>query len=495
MSDEADVIVVGGGGSGLAAAASAAEHGASVLLLERESALGGTTGIAVGSFTANRTRHQQAASIVDTLDDHAVDAGQFAPTQIEACNNEPLRRFFLTHAAETLEWLEQMGLTFHGPSHEPPNRVPRMHNVVPGAKAYIAALQTRLLQHGGRVIFDADVRQILRGDDGVEGVLAQVDGSDRPFLARRGVVMAAGDYTNSPTLISRFKGERFSGVEGINPRSTGDGHLMCESVGAQLVNMDITYGPELRFVAPLGKRTFQQLLPSRGPLLGLAGKILPMMPKSIMSGLIRRLLVTWQHPEDALFDDGAILLNNRGERFCDERVPVERELAIADQPDKQCYILLDEALQVRYSEWPNFISTAPKIAYAYVQDYLRLRPDVAVRGSLEQVARRRQLPLDSIQQAVENVNVERGDVGVLPHLEGKDWALLGPAKAYFTTTEGGVAIDEQFRALDEANQPIEGLHAIGQNGLGGQILWGHGLHIAWAMTSGRLVGRQLAGVR
>ena len=28
-------------------------------------------------------------------------------------------------------------------------------------------------------------------------------------------------------------------------------------------------------------------------------------------------------------------------------------------------------------------------------------------------------------------------------------------------------------------------------GLGGQVLWGHGLHIAWALTSGRLVGQQL----
>jgi len=36
-----------------------------------------------------------------------------------------------------------MGLTFHGPSPEPPNRVPRMHNVVPNAKAYIATLQSR----------------------------------------------------------------------------------------------------------------------------------------------------------------------------------------------------------------------------------------------------------------------------------------------------------------------------------------------------------------
>ena len=79
-----DVIVVGGGGSGLAAATSAAENGASALLLERESELGGTTGIAVGSFTANRTRLQQAAGVTDSLADHAQDAGQFAPAEIEA---------------------------------------------------------------------------------------------------------------------------------------------------------------------------------------------------------------------------------------------------------------------------------------------------------------------------------------------------------------------------------------------------------------------------
>ena len=39
------------------------------------------------------------------------------------------------------------------------------------------------------------------------------------------------------------------------------------------------------------------------------------------------------------------------------------------------------------------------------------------------------------------------------------------------------------------NEPIAGLYAVGQNGLGGMILWSHGLHIAWAMTSGRLAGK------
>jgi succinate dehydrogenase/fumarate reductase flavoprotein subunit len=489
---EYDVVVVGGGGSGLAAAASAAEHGVSTVLLERESVLGGTTGIAVGSFTANQTRLQRQQNISDTLDDHAVDAGQFAPASIEACNNESLRRFFLSQAAATMEWLEAMGLTFHGPSPEPPNRVPRMHNVVPGAKAYIAALQSKLVSHGGRIVCDAEVTQIVREEDRVQGVVALVDGERRTFRARAGVVMAAGDYTNSAELIARFKGERFSRVEGINPNSTGAGHLLCEAAGAQLLNMEITYGPELRFVPPQSKRTFQQLLPSRGPLLRVMGRLLPLIPKPLMAAFVRRLLVTWQHPEDALFEDGAILLNEEGRRFCDERQTPEREIAIADQPQKRCYMLLDEALQARYGEWPHFVSTAPKIAYAYVQDYLRLRPDVAVSGTLEEVARRRGLSEKRVRQSVDEVNVERGDTGVLAHLRGKRWVLLGPAKSYFTTTEGGVAIDEQFRALSRQGEPIDGLYAIGQNGLGGQILWGHGLHIAWAMTSGRLVGRQLA---
>jgi fumarate reductase flavoprotein subunit len=45
--------------------------------------------------------------------------------------------------------------------------------------------------------------------------------------------------------------------------------------------------------------------------------------------------------------------------------------------------------------------------------------------------------------------------------------------------------------LDAAGRPIAGLYAVGQNGLGGMILWGHGLHIAWAMTSGRLAGKTI----
>lgn len=487
-----DIVIVGGGGSGLAAGVSAAEHGASVLVLEKLPALGGSTGIAVGSYTANRTAWQRKAGVQDTLEEHAEDAGRFAPLEIEARNNTEMRRWFLSLGAETLDWLSGMGLAFQGPNPEPPNRKPRMHNVVPGAKAYIAALQARLARLGGQALTNAEVIELLVEGGRISGVVARVNGEKQALRARKGVILAAGDYTNSPEIIARFKGERFREIEGINPHSTGGGHLLAEAAGAKLVNMDVTYGPEIRFIAPPG-RTFQQLLPAHGPLARLMGIVAPRLPAFIMNAMIRRLLVTWQHPENALFDDGAILVNQSGERFCDETTPLEREIAIASQPGKIAYLLLDGKLVQRYSAWPHFISTAPKIAYAYAADYLRLRPDVAVQGaSLEALAARRGIPEQILRQSVEGVNTSRSKGGALPPLGPGPWLLLGPAKAYFTTTEGGVAINQNFQALNENGEPIPGLYAVGQNGLSGMILWGHGLHIAWAITSGRLAGRQVA---
>ena len=50
------------------------------------------------------------------------------------------------------------------------------------------------------------------------------------------------------------------------------------------------------------------------------GMIARWLPGFVMRAFVKRLLVTWQHPENALFDDGAILINKNGRRFVDERL-------------------------------------------------------------------------------------------------------------------------------------------------------------------------------
>ena len=471
-----------------------------MLVLEKCSHLGGTTGIAVGSLTAAGTRFQHAKGITDNPAEHDQDAGKFAAPEIESRNNESLRKWFLAEAAETIDWLEGLGLSFYGPSPEPPNRVPRMHNVVPSSRAYIEALAATSRAAGSNILCQASVVELLKESDRITGVRAEVQGQTRDFQASLGVVLAGGDYANSPELIGRHKGTGYAAIEGINTHSTGEGHHLAESVGAKLLNMDITYGPELRFVPPTEK-SWTESVPRNQPVRRMLAMAANRLPGWIMRPLIKRLVVTWQHPEDAMFADGAILINARGERFCNEKSWPDRELAVAQQPDKVSYLLLDGRLIERYSAWPHFISTAPDIAYAYVADYLRLRKDVAVKSDgLEGLARARAMDPEVLQETTESFNRylrgecddEFGRRGDSHALERGPWVLLGPAKAYFTTTEGGAAITEQFQVLDHAGQPIKGLYAVGQNGLGGMILWGHGLHIAWAMTSGRMVGQVLA---
>ena len=338
----------------------------------------------------------------------------------------------------------------------------------------------------------------------INGVSVLIDSQPIDCTASLGVILATGDYANSPEILMRWKGEQFAEIEGINRTATGDGHMLAEEAGAELVNMDITYGPEIRFVPPPANGLFCRLA-AQGIWPRLAGKLSPLVPKFLQNAIIKRLLVTWQHPEHSLFDDGAVLINSQGERFCNEKQSPERETALARQPDKQGYILLDERLIERYSRWPNFISTAPEIAYAYVKDYLKLRPDVACTGkTLAEVATQRDVPRFALERTVDAFNRRvQGNHHADPWdrtgdqypLEGRQWILLGPAKAYFTTTEGGARVNQHLQVLDAGGNPIPGLYAVGQVGLSGQILWGHGLHIAWAFTSGRLAGKAIGRQR
>ncbi|MBX3608844.1 MAG: FAD-dependent oxidoreductase [Hydrogenophaga sp.] len=473
-----DVIVVGGGGAALAAAIEARERGARVLLLEKNDRLGGSTAWSIGSVTSTGTPHQRRRGIADNTTDHWVDMPGFAG-DLDARDNAGLRRVLCDHIPDTFQWLLDSGVRFMGPMPEPPHRQPRMHNVLPNSRSFIYHLERRARRAGVDIRTGACVTSLWRDGERVAGVEAQVNGASVRFQARGGVVLAAGDFTNSPELKRRFMGEQESKVEGVNPTATGDGQRMAEALGARIVNGDLALGPEVRFIAPATENIVRRLPPWRW-LAMLMQWSMDHVPGWLLRPVMMKFLTTALAPSPALFEAGAALVNRRGERFGDEcDRPAWR---LPDQPDKVGYILLDRALAQRFSAWPNFISTAPGIAYAYVDDYRRNRRDVCTQApTLDTLAASLGMDPSALRASAQ----ARG-LGAGPYL------ALGPVRSVFVHSEGGLLVDAHHRVIGDGEAPIPGLYAAGSTGQGGLLLKGHGHHLAWAFVSGRRAGAEAA---
>ncbi len=472
-----DVVVVGGGGAGLAAAIEARAAGRSVVLLEKNAHLGGSTAWSIGSVTATGTPHQRRKGIVDSPADHWADMPGFAG-ELAGRDNDALRRILCDEIPATFQWLLDAGVRFMGPMPEPPHRQPRMHNVLPNSRAFIYHLERRARAVGVEVRTRVAVDTLVQEGGRVVGVAGSDAGAPTRFLARGGVVLAAGDFTNSGEFKARFMGPQEARVDGVNPTATGDGQRMAEAVGACILNGDLALGPELRFQAPERETLLRRLPPWRWLATLLAWSV-EHVPAAVLRPFMMQFLTTALAPSGTLFEAGAKLVNARGERFGEEADrPAWR---VPDQPGRQAWIILDAALAARFSVWPHFISTAPGIAYAYLPDYLRNRRDVSARaGTLDALAARLGMDAACLRRSAAT--------GARPLGEGP-YVALGPVRSVFVHAEGGLAVDAQHRVLDVSQRVIAGLYAAGSTGQGGLLLKGHGHHLAWAFVSGRRAGR------
>jgi fumarate reductase flavoprotein subunit len=480
-----DVVVIGGGGSGLAAAIEARAAGAAVVLLEKNAKLGGSTAWSIGSITATRTPHQRRAGIEDGPDGHYADMPLFAG-DLAARDNDELRRILCDEVPDAVRWLIDMGVRFFGPMPEPPHQKPRMHNVLPNSLSYIYHLERHARRIGVDIRCDTRVTALVQEAGKVTGV-ATAQGE---FRARRGVVLAMGDFTNDPELKARFIGSQEAKVEGVNLTATGDGQKLALALGARIVNGDLALGPELRFVPP-ARTTFVRRLPPWPALAWTMEWAMRHVPQALLRPFIMSFLTTALAPSPELFKRGAVLVNNAGERFCDELAGPA--LALPDQPGKIGYIVIDGRLAREFSAWPHFVSTAPGVAYAYIPDYRRNRADVHREGaSIEALAGKLGMSSQTLAASIAAGNAAAKSGGSRQPLSEPPFIALGPVRAVFVHNEGGLAVDSSHRVLGPQDQPIPGLFAAGSTGQGGLLLKGHGHHLAWAFVSGRRAGRLAA---
>ena len=472
-----DVVIVGAGGSGLAAAIEAARAGGRVLVLEKGDRVRGSTGWSVGSVSASGTTHQQRAGISDHVDHHFEDLGRFNAGKGDG-DNLALRRILVDESAGALRWLEQLGVAFVGPSPEPPHRVPRMHNVVPSSAAFGVCLERECVRLGVEIRFGWRMTGLVMEGGRVQGVHAtDPDGSVQTLRAARGVVLAAGDFSASPELKARYFGPEVVAADPVNPLSTGDALLIAESVGARILNGRMGNPPKLRFVpAP---PSWMQRLPASpwvGRALAFAWRI---APQWLIRPFVVQFLTTAMGPEATLFRCGAVLVDPEGRTVPIDTRNAARHLPMT--PARLGYIVFDSRCAQQLSSWPNFVSTAPGVAYAYLDDYRRGRPDIY----------REAASVEALAAAIG----ARGDLlaASLGDRKQGPWIALGPLRGYVTLTDGGLAVDTQHRVLGPDDRPIEGLYAAGSTGQGGLLIEGHGHHLGWAFVSGRRAGRSIMG--
>lgn len=494
-----DIVVVGGGAAGLTAAVTAASPDCRVLLLEKCAAIGGTTAMSVGSITGAGSRLQSRAGIRDStadfLDDLQTSLANFGFTDGDSLE---LKKVLAKEVGTAIDWISDMGCPLAGPFVEAGiHRVPRMHNVIPNSRNFVAVLRKEAIKRGVAIRTGSRVSELITSAGMVTGVKVTSSTGTSAIGVKRAVILATGDYSSSREIKAKYLSEKFADVDGNNPNATGDGHLMAMNIGAGVRNMNVPCGTYLRFVSP-AKPLWIEMLPSFPSLARIMGVVARHAPKSFFAFIAKRFITAHTAPSPGIFQKGAILINREGKRFTDELNDVELPVVTAQQPGKAAYVFLDANLVRTFSSHPNYVSTAPGIAYAYFGDYQAQRKDLVHSAqTVAELAGKISVNPTALTETINRYNDfaakgKDGDFGrksLGPGFHEGPFYVLGPLNGTFSLTEGGLTVDLKCRVLNREGSIIPKLYAVGSVGGGMILLPSHGTHIAWALVSGRIAGK------
>lgn len=449
-----DVVVIGAGGAGFSAAIEAKQAGASVVLLEKMPAVGGNTLISGGEMNAPNNWVQQKLGIKDD------SADLFYEDTLKGGDNlgtPNMVRILADNALKSAEWLRDEIKVEFLPDHlfqfgghsRKRALIPVGHT---GAEL-ITKLKVKTEADGIVIKTNMKAEALLANDQGkVNGVTATSANGDKiTFHANKGVVLATGGFGSNVEMRKKYNpelDEKYMSTD--SPGTTGDGIVMAEALGAKLTNMK-----------------YIQTYPVCNPVTGVISLV-----------------------ADSRFD-GAILINQEGERFVEE---LERRDVISKA-------ILAQSGGYAYQLWNQKIGDIGKTVEAHQDEYDMLVKQGMLHkaDTLEEVAAFFKVDIEKLKATVAKVNkyAETKDDLDFHHRGGLVSLETGPyyiQKAIPSVhhTMGGIVIDEKTHVMNEDGKVIPGLYAAGEvtgvihgaNRLGGNA-------IADVFTFGRIAGQQV----
>lgn len=232
-----EVLVVGSGMAGLCAALTALESGRSVVVLESQDEVGGTTALSDGFFSCFDPKRQIRRRIEDSPEKHLNDVLRTGRRR----NHERLAGTFCYEALPTLSWLEGLGFSFLDETVQAEGApYPRCHLPRAGGGAEYVDFLCAQIKKRGAVVMTGTKATSLR----FSKALGRVVGADAIYggggraviLASCGVVLACGGFQANPEMLAKYS-PMLAGAESFgSPGCTGDLLAKAEDIGAQTVH-------------------------------------------------------------------------------------------------------------------------------------------------------------------------------------------------------------------------------------------------------------------
>lgn len=448
-----DIVVVGLGMSGAACALAAVEGGAKVAVLQK-----GEMCLTHGNFCAVINSPEFTEAGCETID---VDAmmKQFNTSNNNLINWSLVRRYF-QESPESGSWIlkkaEEAGVKAIIPAPIP--AVKFEGKQIAGAKGMADLAEKK----GAEMFFNCPgVQLVVDGSGAVTGVIGESAQGYIQFNAKKGVVLATGDYGNNRDMLAKWCPGALPFENFYNPPyNDGEGHLMGLWAGARMQE------------APHPKMVHVH------HYVGDGDKNAPMRK------------APWLN------------VNDYGDRFMDESTLYEHRCNQAVKyPDVHATQIFDGNYEQYYAQMPNQVDPAND---GTLEDFIEW--GMAFKAdTIEELAAAADFPADHLKATVERYNelVAGGrDDDYMKPMEFMYPIDTPPFYAIrrqyvISVITGGLEVDENCNVVDEQWNPIPGLYAVGnvQGGMFGGTDYPFditGLSLGRAMTFGYVVGRDLA---
>jgi succinate dehydrogenase/fumarate reductase flavoprotein subunit len=467
---EYDIVVIGAGSPGVPCALAAVESGAEVALIQKEADASACGNFGSGIDMANSDPADVEALLSrlmavsahrpkrELLRSWAQNSGEAVSWMIEKSEAAGAQVANLGNKAHT-ELLEKYGYdinfvtSFFGP---------KPYDIGEGLKA----LCKQAIKEGVDVFFRTPAEQLIVENGEVTGVIAKGENGYIQFNARKGVVMATGDYQNDREMLCYYLPD----VRNLIPKKagrTGDGHKMIVWAGGKIENLGHT-----------------------------------------------KMCHDFDSGPATMCDMPFMRVKLNGRRFCDETLGMELMncYVLGDQDQGHYCQIFDSAYMDKAADWPGgLVSPEEMKTWMPEEDVERTGVEADLINThkaetLEELAEK--LGITDVPAFLETVKKYNEMVAAGTDTEfGMPSQYLKPIDTapYYgihrrlgmSMACSGVEVNGDLQCLDGNGNPIKGLYAVGNcagNFFGGveYPMTVAGLNLGHNYTQGYVVGKKLA---